>query len=928
MNEQEPNKIYQEIQSDTFDLWSCIDYLRKNPNNIGIQFYLVKKLQDYNYEEIKFFIPQFLQLLMIFETKSIALEDFLLSYCLTYPHFSMIMFWNLQVYVHMFRNDARMYLFKVVNNFINRLLTILFDLKLEDDNESFGVNNQLAWIFCGTFASTLVIKEIKDYCIPLIRTQMKQTNQNYMRLRDDITNQKNMPMCNENIDLGLVKVLTVEDLIQKTKTKNNEEDLVPTSKIREYDDFDNVSESNIITSKKKENSDLFCIEKNINKTGKFGLHKHFISTTGCYENEKNIASSLNNKGCKTADSKCSDIVEQFYKTHFPKMFKNNLSSHKNLFSSLNKEIIYQHLVKILHINYAKKESDFMIALQNISLKLSQLPKKARLSALRAELSIINETLLPSEIDIPQLLPSSNDKNNKLHRILRINVNEAFILNSSERVPFLMLIEYLKDDIDFNPTSKMNQKIILDKEKNFDLSFFKKFSLEFDNLIQTNNIDLNNKDKNNDIFNMSLNLEVDLTDFLSLSFNEQDVDFNNLDINNVEYNKDNVNSYLSFKNNPNNNSKKNPADQMRIASIMLQQLDNSSQINSEQFITIKNKIIESMVSLQDQFDSINYSRFKNKQEIKNAGERKLENDFKISEDWNTKKNRIKNLSAYGHLHNWDLCSVVAKNGRDLLQEAFACQLITLISNTWTKYNLTSWIKEIKMLMISANFGLVETINNAMSIHSIKKSLTEMSVGKDEISKGQVFTLLNYFINLYKSSNSDRYKMAQKNFAISLASYSIVCYVLQIKDRHNGNIMLDTDGHIIHIDFGFFLSNTPGSVGFEASPFKLTSEYVDFLGGLESSYYLLFKDICKKCFNALRKENNRIIGIVELMQKKSSLPCFSNGENTSVFLKQRLQLHLTDEESDTFVENNLIGKSLGSIYTKLYDQFQMVTQGIYS
>ena len=112
--------------------------------------------------------------------------------------------------------------------------------------------------------------------------------------------------------------------------------------------------------------------------------------------------------------------------------------------------------------------------------------------------------------------------------------------------------------------------------------------------------------------------------------------------------------------------------------------------------------------------------------------------------------------------------------------------------------------------------------------------------------------------YGITNSGRFARAQRAFIRSLAGYSVVTYLLQIKDRHNGNILVDRDGHLIHIDFGFMLSNSPGgNMGFEAAPFKFPLDYVEVLGGLESQGWKEFKRLFKEGFEAARKHSDSLI-----------------------------------------------------------------------
>lgn len=55
-----------------------------------------------------------------------------------------------------------------------------------------------------------------------------------------------------------------------------------------------------------------------------------------------------------------------------------------------------------------------------------------------------------------------------------------------------------------------------------------------------------------------------------------------------------------------------------------------------------------------------------------------------------------------------------------------------------------------------------------------------------------TLKDHFVKTFGKPDSETYAAAADAFMRSLAAYSIISYVLQLKDRHNGNILVDNQG----------------------------------------------------------------------------------------------------------------------------------------
>ncbi|KAF9014020.1 hypothetical protein BDQ17DRAFT_1475819 [Cyathus striatus] len=245
--------------------------------------------------------------------------------------------------------------------------------------------------------------------------------------------------------------------------------------------------------------------------------------------------------------------------------------------------------------------------------------------------------------------------------------------------------------------------------------------------------------------------------------------------------------------------------------------------------------------------------------------------------------------------------IFKVGDDCRQDVLALQVIAMFKNIYTSVGLTLYLFPYRVTATAPGCGVIDVVPNATS--------------RDEMGRAKVNDLLDFFIAKYGGTETVDFQKARLCFIQSMAAYSVACYILQIKDRHNGNIMIDGEGHIIHI----------GGVKFEPNSFKLNHEMVVLMGGRYSQGYQMFQSLTVKAFLAIRPYADQIVDTVQLMLD-TGLPSFK-GEPTIRRLKDRFALHLNERQAADFMMS-IIRNAHENVRSTAYDEFQRVSLGLWN
>jgi len=562
------------------------------------------------------------------------------------------------------------------------------------------------------------------------------------------------------------------------------------------------------------------------------------------ESQRIITKNNETKFDDVEDAKTTDVSEN----------KNSSKNHQNDSKrEVNNKLGGQSSSLALQLHSERK---FITHLTNISRKLTEMkhdlcPKDELRRRLVMELTNVNFNL-PGRLWLPGLY----DMN---HHVVRIPPNEAILLNSAERVPYMIYVEVVKC-----------------QDKSHDDPPKPHLSKSLENISQT-------------------------VLFTSSPLPRQE----NLDFAATE-------------------DKFCPAKiRKKLEDFMVQQEhaedDSKTENNACQNADLKFKVPEFKTPESSSNESNSRDSDSKPPDLSSFSH------YSSIQDFESRKQKIKETSPYGNLENWDLISVIVKANDNLVQESLAMIMVQEIQNIFQEEKLDLWLNPYKIQPISQDSGIIETIVDAISIHQLKKI------------SGSI-TLLEYFEKTYPSSNS--MENAVDCFIKSCAAYSIVCYLLQVKDRHNGNILIDKLGHVIHIDYGFFLQSSPGpnSLTFEQAPFKLSDEFLQVINNSESSpgdNLFKYKNLMTQGFLAIKKHSERLIDIIQIITNCSlDLPCLNNvhlnsasggGQLIVEEFKYRLHSGLTEDGLKHQIDC-LVSGAKASWTTGMYDKFQYWTNGI--
>lgn len=258
-------------------------------------------------------------------------------------------------------------------------------------------------------------------------------------------------------------------------------------------------------------------------------------------------------------------------------------------------------------------------------------------------------------------------------------------------------------------------------------------------------------------------------------------------------------------------------------------------------------------------------------------------------------RIKCVCSNGHTY-----LQLLKGRDDLRQDAVMQQVFdmmnAMLSHSKTSKKLRLNVRTYIVVPLSQRSGILEWCENTIPLSDYlvgskrekgaherffakdntpsqcRKALTDIANRRTKLSVDEVYAefnkicekinpVLHYFFyeKFYSPGVWFERRLA---YAHSLATTSMIGYILGIGDRHISNILIDEKtAELIHIDFGIAFEQGKCLPTPETIPFRLTRDMVSALGS--TGFEGIFRKSCEKTMEVLRMHKTTIVTIIEVL-----------------------------------------------------------------
>lgn len=155
----------------------------------------------------------------------------------------------------------------------------------------------------------------------------------------------------------------------------------------------------------------------------------------------------------------------------------------------------------------------------------------------------------------------------------------------------------------------------------------------------------------------------------------------------------------------------------------------------------------------------------------------------------------------------------------------------------------------IMVISDDIGIIEFVRDSKTL--------------ERIAKEGYSSLINYVL---EHNEREMPKLIKDRIFKSLAISSCMAYILGLRDRNMGNILMNKQGQIFHIDYEYIMESPKTNV-FGEPVIKVTREMIEILGGEQSQYYAKFKEYIINVFDILRLYKQTVFSYYNILESES-------------------------------------------------------------